>query len=668
STKLRANHPEVSFMTTATAARDEQMPAGIPFIVVNEFAERFCYYGINSLLVIYMIQFLHFGDARAQAWNATFKSVAYFFPLLGAMVSDIFLAKFRTIIYFSMVYVTGCTVLALGSGETALVLGLFLVGFGTGGIKPCVSTNVGDQFTEKNQHLIERAFSLFYFSINAGSSISIYLCPALLNDPSYGPKIAFGTPAVMMALATIAFWLGRNRFAVVPAAMKNPGYAPIGFIGMFLVMVAVSAAVFAASNYLLALCVMLAQLALAVYVCLNTGLRSALPGELIAWLQRSFTGDSLRTVGRLSLLYLFIAFFWALWDQSNGNSWTVQAQSALMDKHLFAFMVGFPDWTLYAFFIVAAGGVAAAIGVLVRSFMSLAWTGSVGFALFIIMMYFGWAHVPQMPAYEMLPAQLQVVNGLFILVMIPVFTFVIYPLLGRLFVVTPLRKIGIGFFVCAASFVLVAWIEQQIQNGTSVSLWWQIAAYAVLTASEILVSITGLEYSYMQAPPVMKSFIMSLFLLSTSVGNAFTATVNDLMVRPLHASAVESGAQTWVTLDAVDTFVVGQKIDLDGDNGVQIVSEDGKSEPLAGTFLIGEIDSVGHRVRLLDKVDRRPVVSSGTYNAAKGSVSTYALVGPVYFLFFAALMGGIAVVFIAFAVRFKEKTFVREDAPATAAA
>ena len=597
--------------SVAAPARSDKMPSGIPFIIVNEFAERFCFYGINAILVQYMIQFLHFGDAKAQGWQAMFKSAAYLFPLLGAMVSDIFLAKFRTIIYFSIVYVIGCTTLALGSTPTMLIVGMFLMAFGTGGIKPCVSTNVGDQFTSANQHLIERAFSYFYLSINLGSSISIYFCPQLLSDPDYGPRFAFGMPALMMALATLVFWLGRKRFAIVPAAMTNPGWAPLGFIAFFLALLAISAAIFLATNFLFALLMMLAMLAASAAICMKTPIGKALPSELLAWLQRSFTGEHLSIVVRLSVLFLFVAFFWALWDQSNGNSWTVQAQSGLMDKHLFGFL----------------GGV-----------------------------------FPALATYEMLPAQLQVVNGLYIIVMIPIFSFGIYPLLGKFFAVTPLRKIGMGFFITASSFVVVAWIEQRIQSGHVVSLWWQISAYGVLTAAEVLVSITCLEYAYKQAPPVMKSTIMSLFLVSTSLGNALTATVNALMVEPLQASSVETGAQTWATMSAVDDFVTGQKIDFAGDNGVTITDIDGSTAPLAGTFLIGEIDTAGKRIRLLDKVERRDVVSSGAFAADKADVSTYALVGPVYFLFFAALMGGMAVLFIFFAVSIKERTFVRDDA------
>ncbi|HEX4872719.1 MAG TPA: hypothetical protein VFV27_10420 [Nevskiaceae bacterium] len=604
----------------STASPAARMPSSIPYIVVNEFAERFCFYGINAILVAYMIDFLQFGDAKAATWQALFKSGAYFFPLLGAIVSDVFLAKFRTIISFSMVYVAGCFVIAFGGeNETMLLLGMFLVAFGTGGIKPCVSTNVGDQFTASNAHLIERAFSYFYIAINAGSSISIYFCPELLADPEYGPKWAFGVPGAMMAFATLVFWMGRRKFAVVPAAMSKPGLALPAFLLVFAAVLAFTGWVYMASgrNILVATATLLGTFAAVTWLFLNTGLRKALAPELRTWLERSLTGEGLRIVGKLGGLYLFIAFFWSLWDQSNGNSWTIQAQSALMDKRLFGFLEGVPG------------------------FENLA-------------------------AYQMLPAQVQVVNGLFILLLVPIFTFGIYPLLGRFFEVTPLRKIGIGFFTVASSFLIVAWIEGRIQDGHVVNMWWQIAAYGVLTAAEVLVSITALEYSYKQAPLYMKSFIMSLFLLSTSVGNAFTAAVNTIMIEPLTARSVETGEQTWVTLDGAGEFVPGQKIDFAGSAGISVVLADGQTEALAGTYLVGEIDAANSRVRLLDKVNREPVKSTGSFDAAQAEVSTYSLVGPVYFLFFAALMAGVSVLFIFYAMWFKETTFVREDDKASA--
>jgi POT family proton-dependent oligopeptide transporter len=137
--------------------------------------------------------------------------------------------------------------------------------------------------------------------------------------------------------------------------------------------------------------------------------------------------------------------------------------------------------------------------------------------------------------------------------------------------VTPLRRIGAGLFTVASSFLIVAWIEQRIQSGHSVSVWWQILAYVVLTAAEVLVSITALEFSYKQAPLRMKSFIMALFLLSTSLGNLMIAGVNNAMIAA-PASGIETGEQTWVTV-AGRAVRDRAKIDFTGVNGIRRVGQ-----------------------------------------------------------------------------------------------
>ncbi|TAM09167.1 MAG: MFS transporter [Nevskiaceae bacterium] len=524
--------------TTALHASPGRMPRGIPFIIVNEFAERFCYYGINSILSVYLTQTLLFGDAQATTWQSLFKSAAYLFPLLGAVLSDVWWGKYRTIMAFSMVYTVGCFLLAFNTGTVQLAAGLFLVAFGTGGIKPCVSTNVGDQFTEANRHLIERAFSWFYIGINAGALISIWLCPILL--PAWGPEWAFGVPGAMMAVSVLIFWLGRHHYAVVPPAGR-------------------------------------------------------------AWLKELASPQARRAIGALAVLYLFIAVYWSLWDQSNGTTWVLQATSDLMDKDL-------------------------------------------GFGLHI------------------LPAQIQIANGLFILLLVPVFSYLVYPLVGRVVRVTPLRKIGAGLFTITGAFLIVAWIAARIQHGESVSVWWQILAYFVLTASEVLVSITALEFSYTQAPLKLKSFIMALFLLSTSLGNLITAGVNAWMVRPLPVAAVAAGAQTWVEIADAARLVAGQKIDFSGATGLTVERADGRREALSGTYLVAVVDAAHSRVELADAIHRRPVATQGEFRPATARVSTYALIGGDYFLFFAALMAGVGVLFTLVAPFYRERHYVRTDA------
>jgi POT family proton-dependent oligopeptide transporter len=264
-----------------------------------------------------------------------------------------------------------------------------------------------------------------------------------------------------------------------------------------------------------------------------------------------------------------------------------------------------------------------------------------------------------------LPAQIQVVNGLLILAMVPLFTFGIYPLMGKFFEVTPLRKMGMGLFLVSVSFVIVGRIEGRIQDGVTVSAWWQILAYVVLSAAEVLVSITALEFSYKQAPLRMKSFIMAL---SNSVGNMLTATVTHAMIRPLHATQIDVGKDTWVHLDTLEGFVTGQKIDVGGELGVQARVQ-GTTEwaAMSGTYLVAAIDKAQSRVKLVDVVDRKPIESNGRFTAEKAELSTYKLVGPEYFDFFAAMMACMAVVFVLVAVRYKEKTHVRQDAAPAAA-
>jgi len=266
-------------------------------------------------------------------------------------------------------------------------------------------------------------------------------------------------------------------------------------------------------------------------------------------------------------------------------------------------------------------------------------------------------------SYQMLPAQIQVVNGLFILAMVPIFTFVIYPVMGKFFKVTPLRKIGIGLFVISASYLIVASIENHIMHGERVSLWWQILAYVVLTAAEVLISITALEFSYKQAPLKVKSFIMAVtYLLAVSIGNAFTAQVNGAMVKPLPTIAMTTGSETWAQLQSVANLKRGQKIDFGGDTGIKVVGDDGQPAALEGTFLIGDIDVAHSRVRLMDAIHREPLVSSGDFKPALAEVTTYKLVGPDYFLFFAGLGGAVAVLFVFVAGFYRERTYVREGA------
>src|SRR2546430_13139231 len=127
---------------------------------------------------------------------------------------------------------------------------------------------------------------------------------------------------------------------------------------------------------------------------------------------------------------------------------------------------------------------------------------------------------------DLLAAQVQTANPILILIFIPLVNYVIYPAINRVFPLTPLRKIGIGLFLTGLSFMVIVWIQGQIDAGLRPTINWQLLAYVILTLGEAMVSITGLEFSYTQSPNSMKSSVMALWLLTVASGEFFVGKVN----------------------------------------------------------------------------------------------------------------------------------------------
>ncbi len=401
---------ETKYQTTPSNTTG--MPPGIPYIIGNEAAERFNFYGLKSILVIYMTQYLMgrdgalatMGEHEASKWYHLFVSANYFLPALGAIVADVFFGKYRTIFWLSLVYAVGCVALAADDTRLGLALGLGLIAFGAGGIKPCVSSHVGDQFGPSNQGLLGKAFGWFYLAVNFGSTFSIVLTPWLLK--THGAGWAFGIPAVLMVLAVVVFWAGRNKFIHVPPAGKS-------------------------------------------------------------FFARTFNRETAASLGGLAFIFAFMAVFWALWDQC-GSTWTLQAEK--MDRVLFG--------------------------------------------------------------VEVMSSQVQAINGPLILAFVPLCQFVVYPLINRVWPLTPLRKIGLGIFLIGVSFLVSAWIDVMLGSGARPSVIWQAPAYVLLSLGEVMASITALEFAYTQAPRHLKAVVQALYLFSVSLGNFFTAGVQWFIANP----------------------------------------------------------------------------------------------------------------------------------------
>ena len=203
----------------APAARD-RFPPQVRWIMASEGAERFSFYGMRNVLVIYMVQFLLVSAADAKASYHYFVMANYLMPLVGGWLADRFLGRYRVILFLSFGYVIGHAVVAAVETRMGLLAGCALIAIGAGGIKPCVSAYVGDQFAADQKHLLAKVYGLFYWMVNLGSVTASLLIPWLLK--AYGPAVAFGVPGVLMALALVFFVAGRRQYVNVPPTGPNP--------------------------------------------------------------------------------------------------------------------------------------------------------------------------------------------------------------------------------------------------------------------------------------------------------------------------------------------------------------------------------------------------------------------------------------------------------------
>jgi POT family proton-dependent oligopeptide transporter len=464
-----------------------RMPRQIPYIIANEGCERFSFYGMRNILTPFLISslllFLPEAERAGEAKHVfhTFVIGVYFFPLLGGWLADRFFGKYNTVFWLSLVYCAGHACLAaFESNLQGFYLGLFLIALGSGGIKPLVSSFVGDQFDHSNKDKAKLVFDAFYWIINFGSFFASLLMPVFLRD--YGASVAFGIPGILMFIATLVFWSGRKKYVHVPPSPPNPhsfmnvaksalltkrsATGREGRPGLAVATVGVAGAVVSLAmtpswGFVIAACTAL------VLLLAFGGIGVAMQLERARGLHPDEAVDGVRGVLRILIVFALVTPFWSLFDQK-ASTWIVQANSMMR-----------PTLSLF---------------------------GS---------------------EFRFEPAQMQALNPLLVMLLIPVNNLAVFPLLRRLgWEPTALRRMTAGIALSALSWVAIGTIQVVMDGGTPVSMAWQILPYALLTMGEVLVSATGLEFAYSQAPASMKGVIMAFWSLAVTVGSLWVLIVN----------------------------------------------------------------------------------------------------------------------------------------------
>ncbi len=510
-------------------------PPQTKYIIGNEACERFSFYGMRSILTLFMVNVLMMSESEAVEVAHLFNAAIYLLPLLGAWVADKLLGRYRTILYVSLFYCLGNAVLAsTGLTEDSelrriiLFTGLTIIAIGAGGIKPCVSAFVGDQMPgegEEHDRSLTRMYAAFYWSINLGSFFSFLIIPWVRQN--YGYSWAFGIPGIFMAVATLFFWLGRKHY--LHRAPEQPRFLPALFsrlfcgsaracerfgneevaratntaigIAAFIVVAplvlllgrwsmqgaAALATLSGAAEGIASLCG-LAALLLYVAALVLASLRLAasfgmrgffgVAGSMLFCKPEELAAryseedrKGARNMARILTVFAMIIPFWSLFDQTT-SSWILQGRDMVPCRITESFTFG---------------------------------------------------------AEEM-----QSINPLLVMIFVPLLTLLVYPVLGKWS--TPLRRMGLGICLAGLSYGAVATIQLKLDGGAQLSILWQSIPYFMLTIAEILVSTTGLEYAYKAAGKNLKSIVSSFFFLTSTLGNFLVVFIASMVSDPAAAS------------------------------------------------------------------------------------------------------------------------------------
>jgi POT family proton-dependent oligopeptide transporter len=326
-------------------------------------------------------------------------------------------------------------------------------------------------------------FDAFYWIINFGSFFASLLMPFFLD--LLGPMWAFGIPGALMFVATVVLWLGRRRYVMVPVAPQNPnsfmrvvrtalfdarpGESRLGLY-IALAGLALGAGSFALIPYL----DFVPVLCLAIVLLIASGgIGTSLQLERARGKHTDEAVDGVRAVLGILIVFALCTPFFSLFDQK-ATTWVLQGKN-----------MSSPSWD----FDLGTAGI--------------------------------WE-------LTFRPAQMQALNPALVMLMIPFNNLVLYPWLRRRgWEPTSLRKMTVGIVFAGFAWIAAGGIQLVMDGGDGkISIMWQIVPYVLLTFGEVLVSATGLEFAYSQAPLAMKGVIMSFWNLVTTVGNLWVILVN----------------------------------------------------------------------------------------------------------------------------------------------
>ena len=535
-----------------TPSTNSGHPRGLYLLFFTEMWERFSYYGMRAIFILYMTKALMFDKALASNIYGSFTGLVYLTPLLGGYLCDKFWGNRRSILIGGILMAFGQFLLYLsascvtgpdgGSPVTFMWMGLTLLIIGNGFFKPNISTMVG-QLYPKNDSRIDGAFTIFYMGINMGAFFSPLVCGSF-SEFKYG----FLAAAIGMVVSLISFELLKNKHLVsadgkplgMPVAkVDTKTYATIigsiAFIFCLLNFQNIVKGIFGAEAVINpdTIAYSIAHLDLVAYLIYA----SLILMPIIILTDKSLTKDERERIIVIFILAFFVIFFWACFEQA-GASLTLFADQQVdraISFHISSYMIAGVYGVLIYFLAKAFGWFFEWSK---KSIMSVQLIG-----ILAIIGLLAFKHISDIHLSEFPSPWFQSINPLAIIILAPFFTM----LWGKLAKVnmepsSPL-KMSMGLALVSLGFVIIAYAVHGVDPSTKIAMFWLFALYIVHTMGELCLSPIGLSMVSKLAPVRLSSLMMGTWFLANAVANKFAGTLSALIPPGAGESPAEATAK-----------------------------------------------------------------------------------------------------------------------------
>ena len=489
-------------------------PKGLYFLFFTEMWERFSYYGMRAIFILFMTKILLIKDADASQIYGSYTGLVYLTPLLGGYLCDKFLGNRRSIIIGGILMAIGQFFMFLSAsagadGISLMWMGLTAIIIGNGFFKPNISTMVG-QLYPANDRRIDSAFTIFYMGINLGAFFSPLVCGSM--DFKWG----FLAACIGMLLGLVAFVLGQKKYLIseegkqIGLPVKKLDAKNIGMI------IGSIAIIFFMLNFK-----QMFQSDVDVISYFIYGAMVIMP--IVILTDKSLTKIETQRITVIFILAFFVIFFWGAFEQA-GASLTLFADRQV-DR---AVQINIPGWIILA------------SGLISTYFLSkgLAWFFDwkkktilwvTGIVSLILISLFVFDYITDFMKSEFPASWFQSVNPLAVIILAPIFSILWGFLYSKKLEPSSPKKMAIGLALVALGYVVIAIAVKGLGVGDKVSMGWLLALYIIHTMGELCLSPIGLSMVSKLAPLRLSSLMMGTWFLANAAANKFAGTLSALI-------------------------------------------------------------------------------------------------------------------------------------------